>query len=117
MWNYPNYVGAIDGKHVVIQTPKNSRSQFFHHQGTLSTVLMALVHADHHFIFGDTGDYGSQSDGAVLKASKLGQQFINGELTIPGPKALKTYPKCRLLPHCIVGDEVFPCHIQEQQTK
>ena len=31
----------------------------------------------------DIGDYGSQLDGAVFKASKLGQQFIDGEFDLP----------------------------------
>ena len=59
----------------------------------------------------DIGDYGSQSDGAVFKNSHLGQQFINGQLYIPGPKALPNYPQGGVLPHCLVGDEAFPCRM------
>ena len=84
-WNYPNCIGAVDGKHVVIQSPHNSGSQFFNYKGTFSLVLMALVDADYQFTFVDIGDYGSQSDGAVFKNSNFGQQFINGELDVPGP--------------------------------
>ena len=87
-WNFPNCVGAVDGKHIVIQAPHNSGSQFFNYNGTFSLVLMAWVDADYRFVFEDIGDYGSQSDGAVFKNSHLGQQFINGQLDIPGPKAL-----------------------------
>ena len=71
---------------------------------------MALVDAGYKFTFVDIGNYGSQSDGAVFKHSSFGQKFINGELHIPGPKALPNYPQGGVLPHCIVGDEAFPCH-------
>ena len=110
-WNNPNCIGAIDGKHVVIQAPHNSGSQFFNYKGTFSLALMALVDADYKFTFVDIGNYGSQSDGAVFKHSNFGQKFINGELDIPRPKALPNYPQGGVLPHCIVGDEAFPCHM------
>ena len=45
----------------------------------------------------------------VFKHSNFGQKFINGELDILGPKALPNYPQGGVLPHCIVGDEAFPC--------
>ena len=110
-WNFPNCVGAIDGKHIVIQAPQNSGSLFFNYKGTFSLVLMAWVDADYRFVFVDIGDYGSQSDGAVFKNSTLGKQFINGQMDIPGPKALPNYPQGGVLPHCIVGDEAFPCRM------
>ena len=61
---------------------------------------MGWVDTDYRFVFADIGDYGSQSDGAVFKNSYLDQQFINGELHIPGPKALPNYPQGGVLPHC-----------------
>ena len=105
-WNFPNCVGAVDGKHVVIQAPHNSGSQFFNYKGTFSLVLIAWVDADYRSLFVDIGDYSSQSDGAVFRNSTLGQQFISGQLDIPPPKA--HYPQGGV-PHCLVGDEAFPC--------
>ena len=64
-WNFLNCCGAIDGKHVNIQAPKNSGSLFFNYKDTFSLVLMALVDADYWLIYVDIGDYGSQSDGAI----------------------------------------------------
>ena len=72
---------------------------------------LALVDTDYKFTFVDIGNYGSQSDGAVFKHPNFGQKFINGELDKPRPKALPNYPQGGVLPHCKVGDEAFPCHM------
>jgi len=50
LWNFPNCIGAIDGKHVKVQAPPNSDSKFFHYkQFFFSVVLLALVDARYTF--------------------------------------------------------------------
>ena len=84
-WNFPNCVGALDGKHIVIQAPNNSGSMLYNYKGTFSVVLVALVDADYKFTDVDIGDYESNSDGGIFKNSKFGQAFMNNELGILGP--------------------------------
>ena len=110
-WNFPNCIGALDGKHIVITAPWNSGSMYFNYKGTFSLVLMALVDADYRFIYVDIGDYGSNADGSIFKNSCFGQAFINGQLNIPPPKQLPNFPEGGKLPHCFVADEAFPLRI------
>ena len=100
-------MGALDGKHIVIQACNNSGSMFYNYKGTFSFVLMALVDADCKFTYVDIGDFGSNSDGGIFKNSKFGKAFMNNELGIPGPKTLDHWPEGGVLQHCVVADEAF----------
>ena len=106
-WHFPNCIGALDGKHIMIKSPAKSGSLFFNYKGHFSTNLMALVDANYHFVFVDIGEYGSNSDGSVFKASKFGKKYMNHELGIPGDKLLPNY-ESDPVPHVIVADEAFP---------
>ena len=107
-WNFPNCCGAIDGKHVALQSPPNSGSLYFNYKNHFSVVLMALVDDSYKFIYVDVGNYGSNSDSGIFKNSHFGQRFMQGLLNLPGRKLLPGFPKAGLLPHCFVADEAFP---------
>ena len=92
-WNFPNCVGTLDGKHVVMTAPAKSGSLFHNYKGTFSIVLMALVDSSYRFTFADIGDYGSNADGANFTGSAFGQALLDGELDFPGPKELPNYPE------------------------
>ena len=107
-WNFPNCVGSLDGKHVVITSPAKSGSLFFNYKHTFSINLMALVDANYRFIFVDIGQYGSNADGPVFQKSQFGQMYMRDELGVPGPKTLPGARYLGAMPHIIVADEAFP---------
>lgn len=106
MWSFPNCIGALDGKHVEINAPPNSGSNYFNYKRTFSVVLLALVNADYRFIAVDIGSYGKNSDGGIFGSSRLGKALHNGTLDIPGSKQLPGSDSPT--PYVIVADSAFP---------
>ena len=58
-WQFPNCVGAIDGKHLVMQPPTGSGSHYVNYKHTHSVVLMAIAGPDYQCIYADVGKGGA----------------------------------------------------------
>ena len=106
IWNFPHCVGAIDGKHVVMQAPARSGSTFFNYKGTHSIILMAVCDANYCFTLIDVGDAGRHSDGGVLSNSVFGQAMENNELSLPEDSEIDGISSP--IPYFFVGDAAFP---------
>ena len=65
-WNFPHVVGAVDGKHICIECPKNGGSLFYNYKHFHSTVLMAICDAKYRFTSVSLGDYGRDNDAAIF---------------------------------------------------
>ena len=87
-WNFPQCIGAMDGKHIQIEAPRNSGSIYFNYKGTFSIVLMAIVDADYRIIYADVGSQGRISDGGVFHNTKFYDKLTKGDLSIPQPRPL-----------------------------
>ncbi len=86
--NFPNCVGAVDGKHIRCTNPKNSGSKFFNYKHFFSVVLMAVVDTNLSFVAIDVGAYGREGDSSIFKNSMPGRKLYNGTLNLPPPKCL-----------------------------
>ncbi|XP_055908218.1 uncharacterized protein LOC129943037 isoform X1 [Eupeodes corollae] len=104
-WNFPNCIGALDGKHIMIQSPQHSGSEFFNYKKHYSIVLMALCDADYAFLMCDVGAAGRQSDGGIFKNSEFGKKFYSNSIQIPPPRDVTDNFQC--VPYVIVADDAF----------
>ncbi|KAL4152672.1 hypothetical protein QTP88_000505 [Uroleucon formosanum] len=93
LWNFPSCIGAIDGKHIVMECPANSGSNYY--KGTFSIVLLALVDHNYNFTCIDIGSYGSNSDGGIFAKSALKKAIEEHVLDTPTDSV-------------ILGDDAFP---------
>jgi hypothetical protein len=55
LWNFPHCIGAVDGKHVLIQAPPHSGSDFYNYKEQFSILLLAIVDAEYNFIYANCG--------------------------------------------------------------
>ncbi|XP_012221308.1 uncharacterized protein [Linepithema humile] len=104
--NFPHCIGAIDGKHIVIQCPANAGSTYYNYKHSHSIVLMAVCDANYLFTFVDIGAYGRRSDGGIFKECQFGKKFEQKKMNVPDADAVSE--NSPILPYCLVGDEAFP---------
>lgn len=80
-WQFPNCLGAGDGKHIRLLCPSNSGSEYYNYKGYYSLVLMAFVGPEYQFLFVDVGCQGSISDGGVFCKTSVessgGKQYLS----------------------------------------
>nr|XP_022902634.1 protein ALP1-like [Onthophagus taurus]XP_022911228.1 protein ALP1-like [Onthophagus taurus] len=104
-WQFPNCIGAIDGRHVTIKCPNRTGSNYFCYLNKFSIVLMAIVDPYYKFICVDIGGFGKNSDGGIFEASNMGQRFEANLINVPNHTPLPGQNEpC---PHVLIGDEAF----------
>ena len=81
-------MGAIVGKHVVLQCPRNSTSEYFNYNNAFSIVLFALVDANYNFMLVDVGCPGRISDSGVFTNAELYRKLETKTLCLPQPVPL-----------------------------
>lgn len=104
-WNFPNCLGAMDGKHVNVKAPANSGSLYFNYKHTHSIILMALADASYKLMYINVGSPGRDSDGGVFLNCSLSQKLENNALCIPNATPLPN--RRNPVPYVIVADDAF----------
>lgn len=100
IWQFPNCIGALDGKRVLIAKPPKSGSTYYDYKCHFSTILLALVDANLRFLYVDVGSVGRASDGGVWEKMYIekssGFQFDENSPSKFFALFTKNLPKC----HC-----------------
>ena len=105
-WNFPNCIGALDGKHIVFRPPRSAGSTFYNYKNTNSIIFLGLVDASYKFIYVDVGVNGRVSDGGVFRESDLAEALNANSLNLPNDEPLERGGMP--VPFVIVADDAFP---------
>ena len=106
-WIFLHCLGAIDGKHVIIQATPRSGSTFSNYKKSFGIVLLAVYNANYEFTLVGVGEAGRQSDGDIYNNSNLGME-VDGILpNIPETATVKEYSITKKCPFVFVADETF----------
>ena len=104
-WNFPNGLGGADGKHIVLQPPKNSGSRYRNYKGSDSIILMGMIGSDDEFFFAIVEMNGRNFDGSNWFQSPLKLALESGSLNLPDPTPLPGRSKS--VPYLCTGDDAF----------
>ena len=105
LWNFPHAIGSIDGKHIVIQCPFNSGTEYYNYKSIFSIVLLPVVDAEYNFLYAHIGAQGRISDGGILKSCSLNEMIEKNSLGIPQPQKLLN--RNRKIPFIFLADSAF----------
>ncbi|XP_057310192.1 uncharacterized protein LOC130648171 [Hydractinia symbiolongicarpus] len=103
-WNYPNCVGAIDGKHVCIEAPANSGSAYYNYKKFFSMVLKGICDSKYCFTIVDIGSYGRDNNASIFNEREIYNAIQNNLLNLPEHKTTSSKSK---LPPVLIGDDIF----------
>ena len=103
-WNFPRAFGAIDGKHVRTQKPKNSGSFYYNYKHTHSIISMAIAGPEFECLYADVGSSGRVNDSVIWNKTSLLQAIQDGSVKLPHDEKL---PNGEITPYVFLEDDVF----------
>ncbi|KAG0715169.1 hypothetical protein GWK47_012565 [Chionoecetes opilio] len=71
VWQFPNCIGALDGKRFLVIKPDNSGAEYFDYKSHHSVIMLALVDASYKFLYIDVGAQGRASESGVWDKCNL----------------------------------------------
>lgn len=108
LWNFPNCIGAMDGRHILFNASRKNGSLYYNYKGTISIILLALVDAHYRFIYINVGANGRVSDGGVFNGTDLANLLTDSgnPRHLPPDRPLPRMNE--LVPYVILADAAFP---------
>lgn len=100
-WQFPNCLGAVDGKHIRIRPPPGSGAYYYNYKQFHSIVLMGIANSNYELIMFDIGTNGRVSDGGVINNTAFYKALTEEKLNIPSMNPHNN------LPYVFIGDEAF----------
>ena len=104
-WQFLHCLGSIDGKHIRMQSPIHSGSDYYNYKQYFSIVLLAVVDSNYNFMFADVGCQGRISDGGVFNNSALMEKIYGDNTCFPNDTCLPG--RLENCPFVFVGDSAF----------
>ena len=93
-WQFPNTIGAADGKHNSLFHSNSNGSEYNNYKGFFSLVILALFNYNYKFIFIDIGSRGRINHRGICnnssRSNAIEQNYLN--LPAPGPLAIPEDP-------------------------
>ena len=96
-------MGAIDGKHVRIQKPKNVGS-FYNYEHTYSNILMAIAVPEYEWLYANVGSNGRVNNSGIWNKTSLLQGIQDGSFKLPKDENLSNV---EITPYIFLGDDAF----------
>ncbi|XP_050519489.1 uncharacterized protein LOC126893393 [Diabrotica virgifera virgifera] len=106
LWNFPQCTGVMDGKHIMIQSPEHSGSDYFNYKSFFSIVLFIVANANYEVLYMNVGCQGRISDGGVYENTQFKRMLSEYKLNLPNNEKLPG--TAMAVPYVFLGDDAFP---------
>ena len=103
-WNLPNTLGAIDGKHVRVQKPKNGGFFYYNYIHTAAIILMAIAGPEYECLYAGVGSNGRINDSGIWNKTSLLQGIQDGSVKLLNDEKL---PNGEITSYVFLGDDDF----------
>ena len=107
-WQYPNAIGAIDRKHVVIWIPSHGGLHYYNYKHSHSVILIAIANPSYECLYPDEETNGRVNDhGISYLVNKCGfsKALESQEFSMPNPRCLPG--GVQRIPFVLIGDNTF----------
>lgn len=106
--NFPNCLGEIDEKRILICKTNGYKTLFFNYKSFFSVVLLTIIEADYCFITIDVDTYEASKDSNIFKQPNIYKKLQTNSLNIPnGCKLPKGEENGKSMLYLFVVDEPF----------